>query len=87
MEDGSSSFTLKCKVSGNPKPRLTWNVRGRILRPGDSAEAGKYRVTPQGLVINNVTQSDRGNYKCKATQLDEEITDFQEMIIGLRVQR
>ena len=57
------------------------------MRPGDSADAGKYSVTPQGLVIKNVTQSDRGAYKCKATQLDEEITDFQEMIIDLRVQR
>ena len=87
MEDGSKRFTLKCKVSGNPKPRLTWNVRGKILRPGDSDDGGKYTVTPLGLVIVNVTQADKGAYKCKATQLDEDITDFQEMIIDLKVQR
>ena len=74
-------------MSGNPKPRLTWNVRGKILRPGDSDDGGKYTVTPLGLVIVNVTQADKGAYKCKATQLDEDITDFQEMIIDLKVQR
>eukprot|EP00093_Oithona_nana_P014311 14311.XXX_1102105_1132754_1 [CDS] Oithona nana genome sequencing. len=86
VEDGSKRFTLKCKVSGNPRPRLTWNVRGKILRPGDSDDGGKYTVTPLGLVIVNVTQADKGAYKCKATQLDEDITDFQEMIIDLKVQ-
>ena len=44
-------------------------------------------MTPLGLVIVNVTQADKGAYKCKATQLDEDITDFQEMIIDLKVQR
>ncbi len=48
---------------------------------------GKYEITSEGLVIRNITRDDRGAYKCKATQLDEEITDFQELIIELRVQR
>ena len=87
VEDGSPRFTLKCKVSGNPKPRLTWNVRGRILRPGDSDDGGKYTVTPLGLVIANVTQADKGAYKCKASQFDEDITDFQDLIIDLKVER
>ena len=46
-----------------------------------------YRVTPDGLVIRNITQNDKGAYKCKATQIGEDITDFQDMIIQLRVQR
>jgi len=39
------------------------------------------------LVIKDVSQEDKGAYKCKAIQLDEDITDFQDMIIDLRVQR
>ena len=74
-----------CKVSGNPKPSITWNVRGDILRIGDNNR--KYKVTSDGLVIKNITQNDKGAYKCKATQIDDEITDFQELIIQLRVQR
>ena len=85
MEDGSRAFTLICKVTGNPKPTVSWNVRGTIVRKGYNN--GKYQVTPQGLVIRNITQADRGAYKCKATQVDEDINDFQEMIIDLKVQR
>ena len=62
---------------------MTWNVRGTIVREDND----KYEVTSEGLVIKNITQSDKGAYKCKAIQLDEEITDFQDMIIQLRVQR
>ena len=83
VEDGSASFTLICKVTGNPRPKVTWNVRGTIVREDND----KYEVTSEGLVIKNITQSDKGAYKCKAIQLDEEITDFQDMIIQLRVQR
>ena len=63
---------------------VTWNVRGTIIRDGDN---DKYEVTPEGLVIKDVSQEDKGAYKCKAIQLDEDITDFQDMIIDLRVQR
>jgi len=84
VENGSGSHTLTCKVTGKPKPRVTWNVRGNIMRSG--YDDGKYRVTPDGLVIRNITQNDKGAYKCKATQIGEDITDFQDMIIQLRVQ-
>ena len=70
-------------MTGNPRPKVTWNVRGTIVREDND----KYEVTSEGLVIKNITQSDKGAYKCKAIQLDEEITDFQDMIIQLRVQR
>ena len=85
VENGSGSHTLTCKVTGKPKPRVTWNVRGNIMRSG--YDDGKYRVTADGLVIRNITQNDKGAYKCKATQIGEDITDFQDMIIQLRVQR
>lgn len=82
VEEGSNSFTLLCKVSGNPKPRITWNVRGKIMFGSNE----KYQVTDAGLVIRNITQTDRGSYKCKATQSEEGVTDFQDMVIALKVQ-
>ena len=39
------------------------------------------------LVIRNITREDKGNYKCKATQLENGVTDFQERVIKLKVQR
>ena len=32
--EGSGQFLLRCNVSGVPRPRVNWNVRGRLVRPG-----------------------------------------------------
>ena len=89
MEENAESFTLKCKVSGNPAPKLTWNVRGRIMRINDESVSpyAKYKATDSGLVIRNITRADQGNYKCKATQVDNGVADFQDLVIQLKVQR
>ncbi|CAB4056440.1 unnamed protein product [Lepeophtheirus salmonis] len=58
------SFEKHAAFSGNPKPEITWNVRGRIIRGGGQ----KYEVLPTGLLIRNITKSDEGAYQCKATQ-------------------
>ena len=39
------------------------------------------------LVIRNITKEDKGNYKCKATQLENGVTDFQERVIRLKIER
>jgi hypothetical protein len=70
-------------VTGNPAPEISWNVRGQIIRGGGD----KYRVIPEGLIINNVTKADQGNYKCKATQLEDGVSDFKDLVIQLKVQR
>ena len=78
-----AAFTLICKVTGNPRPKVTWNVRGTTIRDDND----KYQVTSEGLVIKNITQNDKGAYKCNARQLDEDIADFQDMIIQLLIER
>ena len=70
-------------MTGNPIPEISWNVRGHLIRGGGD----KYKVTPEGLIISNVTKADQGNYKCKATQLEEGISDFKDLVIQLKVQR
>ena len=83
VEEGTEQFTLACVVAGNPLPEISWNVRGQLIRGGGQ----KYAVTPEGLVIYNVTKADQGNYKCKATQLEEGVSDFKDLVIQLKVQR
>ena len=70
-------------MTGNPRPKVTWNVRGTTIRDDND----KYQVTSEGLVIKNITQNDKGTYKCNARQLDEDIADFQDMIIQLLIER
>lgn len=74
---------MVCIVSGNPVPEISWNVKGHLIRGGGD----KYAVTPEGLVIINVTKADQGNYKCKATQLEDGVSDFKDLVIQLKVQR
>ncbi len=88
VEEGTAEFLLLCDVSGDPRPEVSWNVRGRVVVAGETEEdEDKYEVTEGGLLIRNVTQADRGSYKCKATQMEEYITDFKELVITLKVQR
>ena len=35
---GTNQFVLICRVSGNPKPTLSWNVRGKIHWPTPPTE-------------------------------------------------
>ena len=68
VEEGTDRFTLRCNVSGNPVPTVTWNARGTVIRDDKS---DKYKVSKDGLIIYNVTKEDGGNYKCKAIQIKE----------------
>ena len=91
VEENVSKFTLACNVSGNPKPTVTWNVRGQIIRGSSNTlsdgQKEKYEAVEGGLVIRNVTKSDQGSYKCKARQLENGVTDFRDIVIQLKVQR
>ena len=90
VEENVFKFTLACNVSGNPKPTVTWNVRGQIIRSSNTlsdVQREKYEAVEGGLVIRNVTKSDQGSYKCKARQLENGVTDFRDIVIQLKVQR
>ncbi len=49
--------------------------------------ANKYKAVPDGLLIRRLGRDDAGSYKCKATQMHEQITDFKDLLIELKVQR
>ncbi len=74
MEEKTSKFVLRCDVRGNPKPEVSWNVRGNIIRNAGGLQtsaavggrAAKYAVTQDGgLLVRNVTRADQGSYKCR----------------------
>lgn len=98
--EGAKEFVLGCTVRGSPEPMVTWNVKGHVIREGGSDEndasggsgedgtlTEKYAVITDGLLIRNITKADKGSYKCKATQLENGITDFQDLVIQLLVER
>ncbi|XP_048583436.1 hemicentin-2 isoform X2 [Nematostella vectensis] len=61
----STSITLKCPVTGSPKPLVDWSKTGQPIISGD-----RVSVTVTGsLVIVNSRSSDSGEYVCTARNL------------------
>ena len=60
-EGGSASF--QCSVSGNPEPSLVWNKEDNQSKRSQSAVSGGK------LVLQSVTGSDSGVYKCSAANI------------------
>lgn len=61
---------IGCIASGDPVPEVSWNYKGKIIKTG-----GRYHVKPDGLVIQNITEADNGNYV-----IESEITVRSEFI-------
>lgn len=58
------SVTLECSATGHPLPQITWTRGDRTPLPVDP----RVNITPSGgLYIQNVDQSDSGEYTCFAS--------------------
>lgn len=58
------SVTLECSATGHPLPQITWTRGDRTPLPIDP----RVNITPSGgLYIQNVAQSDSGEYTCFAS--------------------
>jgi len=53
-----STITLTCQVSGNPRPKITWQRSNNVLPSGDKVIEG------DKLVIQDVTRHHSGIYLC-----------------------
>ncbi|XP_070065018.1 cell adhesion molecule Dscam2-like isoform X1 [Drosophila virilis] len=77
MQPGPS-VSLKCSASGNPTPKIVWNLDGFALPNNDRLMIGQY-VTTFGDVISHVNISavkseDGGDYECKAISRAGEVS-------------
>ena len=55
------TLTLKCSVTGDPQPVISWKKQGSQL------PAGRSQQMNGALVIRDIIQNDQGNYICAAT--------------------
>ncbi|GLV31354.1 factor of interpulse interval [Carabus blaptoides fortunei] len=70
---------IKCQVRGDPKPKILWKFDGRDVAPP------KYSIVAAGLRIDNVTLDDRGTYTCRAYQVSQVTSMYEEKSIKLDV--
>ncbi|CAD5224123.1 unnamed protein product [Bursaphelenchus okinawaensis] len=55
---------FQCNIGGNPKPRITWYLNGRVLEAfGEPRRQFSYRGSSVTLKVSDVKQSDRGEYQ------------------------
>ncbi|XP_030037290.2 fasciclin-2 isoform X1 [Manduca sexta] len=62
--EGSDS-RIDCIARGDSEPIINWE-KG-VDKPIEIKSGEKYQLTPQGLIVKNVTVKDGGTYKCAAS--------------------
>ncbi|XP_037071978.1 fasciclin-2-like isoform X2 [Pollicipes pollicipes] len=80
-----SDFTVRCDVTGDPRPEVDWRGVSQHLNFGEDK---KFDIDPEtrGLIIRGVTRADEGIYRCKATQVNTKDSDLRTADIRLKVQ-
>ncbi|KAJ3612857.1 hypothetical protein NHX12_019114 [Muraenolepis orangiensis] len=72
------SVTLECSATGQPQPRVTWTKGDRTPLPSDA----RITITPSGgLFIQNVEQTDGGQYTCFASNNVDTIQATAHIIV------
>ncbi len=73
------NYKVKCKVEANPAPEVSWARNGRRLGSEDS----HFSYEGDGLVINQVQDSDDGSYSCEVVV--SETGEYKKRDIHLEV--
>ncbi|EDV33327.1 uncharacterized protein Dana_GF23884 [Drosophila ananassae] len=77
--------TILCEVKGEPQPNVTWHFNGQPIS-AEAADGSKFRILADGLLINKVTQSDTGEYACRAYQVNSIASDMQERTVLMKIE-
>ncbi|KAH8403311.1 hypothetical protein KR222_010327, partial [Zaprionus bogoriensis] len=74
---------VSCFVSGQPAPEVSWWHNGEYI---NTVNSSKHKRLSDGLFIRNVTQSDAGDYTCRAIRITPTFSDSDQITILLRIQ-
>ncbi|XP_055952679.1 pro-neuregulin-2, membrane-bound isoform-like [Argiope bruennichi] len=74
-----SKLKLKCRISGNPPPKVVWFKNGLKLKADGRIKLRSKRRYSH-LIINRVSLDDAGHYKCIAKNILGNATAFANVI-------
>ncbi|XP_030383097.1 fasciclin-2 [Scaptodrosophila lebanonensis] len=74
---------VNCFVTGEPKPEVFWLHNGENI---NTVNSSKHRRLSDGLFIKNVSQTDAGEYTCRAMRITPTFSDSDQITILLRIQ-
>ncbi|XP_032294270.1 neural cell adhesion molecule 2 isoform X1 [Drosophila virilis] len=74
---------VNCFVNGQPVPEVSWLHNGEYINTVNST---KHKRLSDGLFIRNVSQSDAGEYTCRAMRITPTFSDSDQITILLRIQ-
>lgn len=77
--ESNSSATIQCKATGDPTPVYSWLVKGRPVEFFQDF-GKKYTIVDGSLRINNLTENDKGEYECQATNIHGVATSIMSRV-------
>ncbi|EDW75702.2 uncharacterized protein Dwil_GK15057 [Drosophila willistoni] len=77
---------VNCFVQGMPAPEVSWLHNGEYINTSVNSSSSKYNQLSNGLYIRNVTQTDAGEYTCRAMRITPTFSDSDQITILLRTQ-
>ncbi|XP_062125698.1 limbic system-associated membrane protein [Drosophila sulfurigaster albostrigata] len=83
VKEGQNA-TILCEVKGEPQPNVTWHFNGQPISA--EANASKFRILADALLIKKVTQFDTGEYTCRAFQVNSIASDMQERTVLMKIE-
>lgn len=83
MNEDSTEF-LPCDPIGNPTPTISWFFDGDT-RLDKTFDFFNFSIVEDGLLLQNITRDHRGEYKCRAHQMNKIVSHTAEKKFNVHV--